>query len=228
MKDFVIENGMLVEYTGEGGSVVIPEGVTIIGNSAFFGCMKLTSVKIPEGVIRIDGSAFFGCSNLTDVVIPNSVTDIGNSAFFDCGLIHISIPASVTNIGNSVFGYCQSLTSITVDKNNVNYTDIDGNLYSKDGRTFIQYAAGKTETEFMVPYGVAVVGVSAFEGCKSLTYVETPESVERIVDGAFSQCESLTEVSIRGPKTDISFFAFEACGDVLIVQTLDSDESCVQ
>ena len=133
----------------------------------------------------------------------------------------------MTNIGDSAFGYCQSLTSITVDKNNVNYRDIDGNLYSKDGKTFIQYAAGKTETEFMVPNGVTVVGFSAFYGCKSLTDVETPESVERIVDGAFSQCESLTEVSIRGPKTDISFFAFEACGDVLIVQTLDSDESCV-
>jgi len=47
----------LVEYTGEGGSVVIPDSVTIIGNSAFFGCNKLT-----------------------DVVIPDSVTDIGNIA----------------------------------------------------------------------------------------------------------------------------------------------------
>ena len=161
-----------------------------------FGCMKLTSVKIPEGVIRIDGSAFFGCSNLTDVVIPNSVTDIGNYAFFDCGLIHISIPASVTNIGKSAFGYCQSLTSITVDKNNVNYRDIDGNLYSKDGKTFIQYAAGKTETEFFVPHGVTVVGFSAFDGCKSLTNVETPESVEYIEDYAFSEISSNFDISV--------------------------------
>jgi putative transposon-encoded protein len=205
MKDFVIENGILVEYTGEGGSVVIPEGVTIIGNSAFFGCSKLT-----------------------DVVIPDSVTDIGNSAFFDCGFIHVSIPASVTNIGKSAFGYCQSLTSITVDKNNVNYRDIDGNLYSKDGKTFIQYAAGKTETEFFVPYGVSVVGVSAFDGCKSLTNVETPESVEYIDDYAFSLCESLTDVSILGPKTDVSNLAFEGRDDVTILRTVDSDENCVQ
>ena len=204
MKDFIIENGILVEYTGEGGSLVIPEGVTIIGNSAFFGCRKLT-----------------------DVVIPNSVTDIGNSAFFDCGLIQVSIPASVTNIGKSAFGYCQSLTSITVDKNNVNYRDIDGNLYSKDGKTFIQYAAGKTETECVVPYGVRVVGACAFDGCKSLTNVETPESVEYIDDYAFSLCESLTDVSILGPKTDISHLAFNGRDDVIILRTIDSDENCV-
>ena len=204
MKDFIIENGILVEYTGEGGSLVIPEGVTIIGNSAFFGCRKLT-----------------------DVVIPNSVTDIGNSAFFDCGLIQVSIPASVTNIGKSAFGYCQSLTSITVDKNNVNYRDIDGNLYSKDGKTFIQYTAGKTETEFLVPYGVTVVGACAFDGCKSLTKVETPERVEYVDDYAFSLCESLTDVSILGPKTDISDLAFDGRDDVTILRTVDSDDSCV-
>lgn len=201
-EDFVIENGILVEYTGEGGSVVIPDGVMIIGNSAFFGCNKLT-----------------------DVVIPDSVTDIGNSAFFDCGLIHVSIPASVTNIGKSAFGHCRSLTSITVDKNNVNYRDIDGNLYSKDGKTFIQYAAGKTETEFMVPHGVTVVGFSAFDGCKSLTNVEISESVEYIEDYTFSLCESLTHVSILGPKTDVSNLAFEGRDDVIILRTIDSDES---
>ena len=200
MKDFVIENGILVEYTGEGVCVVIPEGVTIIGNSAFFGCSKLT-----------------------DIVIPDSVTDIGNSAFFDCGLIHISIPASVTNIGKSAFGYCQNLTSITVDKNNVNYRDIDGNLYSKDGKTFIQYTAGKTETEFFVPHGVTVVGFSAFDGCKSLTIVEISERVEYIEDYALSLCESITHVSILGPKTDVSNLAFEGRDDVIILRTVDSD-----
>ena len=224
MKDFVIENGVLVEYTGEGGSLVIPEGVTVIGNSAFLGCNTLTGVKIPDGVTSIGDSAFFGCSKLMDVVIPDSVTDIGNSAFFDCGLIRVAVPESVTNIGKSAFGYCQSLTSITVDKNNVNYRDIDGNLYSKDGKTFIQYAAGKTESEFMIPFGVAVVGAYAFDGCKSLTNVETPESVVYIEDHAFSLCESLTDVSILGVKTNISNLAFEGRDDVTILQTIDSEE----
>ena len=227
MKDFVIENGVLVEYTGEGGRSVIPEGVTVIGDSAFFGCNKLTGVKIPEGVTRIEDAAFFSCSELTDVVIPESVVEIGSFSFFDTGLRSVTIPKSVTNIGNSAFGYCRSLTGITLDENNVNYRDIDGNLYSKDGKTFIQYAAGKTETEFVVPCGVSVVGASAFDGCKSLTNVEIPESVEYIDDYAFSLCGSLTDVSILGPKTDVSDLACEGNDCVTILRTIDSDESCV-
>ena len=92
----------------------------------------------------------------------------------------------------------------------------------------IQYATGKTETEFFVPHGVTVVGFSAFDGCKSLTQVETPESVEYIEDYAFSLCENLTHVSILGPKTDVSNLAFEGRDDVIMLRTVDNDENCVQ
>ncbi|MBR2716334.1 MAG: leucine-rich repeat protein, partial [Oscillospiraceae bacterium] len=51
--DFVIENGVLKEYTGPGGDVTIPAGVTSIGYIAFWGCSSLTSVTIPEGVTDI-------------------------------------------------------------------------------------------------------------------------------------------------------------------------------
>ena len=81
INDFVIENGVLKEYKGQGGDVVIPEGVTSIGYRAFYYCSSLTSIVIPESVTSIGDSAFYGCSSLSSVVIPENVTSIGQRAF---------------------------------------------------------------------------------------------------------------------------------------------------
>ena len=80
--------------------LVIPNDITKIKNSAFYGCTGLTSVTIPNSVTTIGYDAFAYCSGLTSVTIPNSVTTIGNSAFYGCtGLTSVNIPNSVTTIG---------------------------------------------------------------------------------------------------------------------------------
>ncbi len=96
----------LTEYT-------IPDSVTTIGDSAFWGCDSLTSVTIPDSVTTIGESAFYYCRSLTSITIGNSVTSIGNSAFSSCSsLTSVTIPDSVTTIGNSAFSWCESLTSV--------------------------------------------------------------------------------------------------------------------
>ena len=67
--DFVIENGVLTKYQGPGGDVVIPEGVTEIGELAFFSCRGLTSVTIPDCVTEIGEDSFAGCMSLTSMTI---------------------------------------------------------------------------------------------------------------------------------------------------------------
>ena len=84
MSDFVIENGVLTKYQGPGGDVVIPEGVTVIGDGAFLFCEALTSATIPASVTHIGENAFSGCIRLADIVIPDSVVSIGPQAFFGC------------------------------------------------------------------------------------------------------------------------------------------------
>ena len=96
-------------------SITIPDSVTSIGTYAFSGCRSLTSITSPDSVTSIGAYAFQSCSNLTSITIPDSVTSIGASAFNSCsGLTSITIPDSVTSIGNFAFSYCISLTSITI------------------------------------------------------------------------------------------------------------------
>ena len=142
-------------------SITIPNSVTSIGNAVFSYCSSLTSITIPDSVTSIGDFTFYGCWDLTSITIPDSVTSIGSSAFYDCGsLTSITIPDSVTSIGNYAFKNCSSLTSITI------------------------------------PDGVTYIGYDMFAGCKSLTSITIPDSVTKIWPRAFSDCSSLKTISL--------------------------------
>ena len=94
---------------------VWPEGVTSIGNNAFYECTGLTSVTIPSTITTIGNKAFFGCTGLTSVTIPSTVTEIRDSAFNLCSsLTSVTIPSTVTTIGMYAFCGCTGLNPLTV------------------------------------------------------------------------------------------------------------------
>ena len=108
-------------------SVTILEGVTAIGNDAFYNCTGITSVTILEGVTAIGNDAFYKCTGITSITIPDSVTSIGQYAFSDCtGITSVIIPASVTFIGQQAFQYCTNLTSVTIE-GTIAYADFGSN-----------------------------------------------------------------------------------------------------
>ena len=161
--------------------------VTAIADMAFYNTVytdpiyKFKSVYIPDSVTNIGEQAFWGCGYLEKITLPESLITIGNWAFSDCkALTKVTIPKSVTSIGTGVFNYCTSLTNINVDAGNSNYKSIGGNLYSKDGKTILQYAPGKTSTSFIIPNHVENIAMHAFSGCYRLENITIDSGVKYI------------------------------------------------
>ena len=116
MKDYDYNNNPSPANQKKGSvkKVVIKDGVTSIGNFAFYNCTSLTSITIPDSVTSIELAAFNNCNNLTSITIPDSVTSIGDSAFELCNkLSSITLSNNITSIGNWAFHGCP-LTSITI------------------------------------------------------------------------------------------------------------------
>ena len=182
-----------------------------------------TKINIPstyngKPVKEIKLSAFYNNDKIIKVKIPDSVTSIGSNAFAYCdSLVSVTIGNGVTSIGSYAFYDCKSLTNITVNSNNLTYQSIDGNLYSKNGKTLIQYAIGKTDESFTIPSSVTSIGSDAFAYCDSLTSIIIPDSVTSIGSSAFSYCDRLTSIIIPDSVTSIGSSAFKNCDSLTSV-----------
>lgn len=84
MKGYSTDDSPATQKEDSVKKIVIEDGVTRIGEHAFWHCSNLTSITIPDGVTSIGRSAFNACSSLTSITIPDSVTSIGELAFYDC------------------------------------------------------------------------------------------------------------------------------------------------
>ena len=175
-------------------------------NTLIAGCKNTI---IPNSVTTIGETAFFGCSGLTSINIPSSVTSIGDYAFWYCsGLTSINIPSSVTSIGNSAFDNCSGLTGIKVDAGNSKYDSRDNcnAIIETSSNTLI---AGCKNT--IIPEDIKSIGNSAFDGCSGLTSISIPSSVTSIGNAAFYYCEGLTSITIPSSVTNIGNMAFGGC-----------------
>ena len=161
----------------------IPDGVTVIPDSAFRG-INVTSVTIPSLVTSIERYAFYNCSSLTSITIPEGVTSIGDYAFSGCSsLTSITIPDSVTSIGRSAFYNCSSLKTVNLEDNS--------QLTSIEVSTF---ESCSNLTSITIPNSVTSIEDSAFYNCSSLTSITIPSGVTSIRSNAFKYCFKLVEV----------------------------------
>ena len=206
-------------------NTIIPNSVTSIGSSAFYGCISLTSVTIPNSVNSIGDGAFSSCKRLSSVTIGNSVTSISDWAFSGCsGLTSVTIPNSVTSIGSSAFNGCSGLTSVTIPNSVTSIGD-----YAFDGCSGL--------TTLTIGNSVTSIGKDAFKGTgwynnqpDGLVYagkvaykykrekmsantisITLKDGTQGIAGNAFSGCSDLVSITIPNSVTSIGSYAFYNC-----------------
>ncbi len=173
---------------------------------------SIDTIIIQEGITGIGDAAFYDLYNLRNITIPTSVTRIGSGAFYGCrSLTGITIPSGVTSIGSLVFNLCYNLTEINVNTNNPAYASINGVLFNKEQTELICYPAGKTETSYIIPSGVTYVGSYAFLENGNLASVSLASSINDLGFGAFMGCTGLTDITIPSGLHYIENCAFEGC-----------------
>ena len=218
-------------------SITLPDSVTSIGNSVFYGCTGLTSITIPNSVTSIGNSAFYGCSglttvnwnatactsagwydypifkdcsNLATVNIGDNVKFIPSYAFYNCTrLTSITIPDSVTSIGNSAFEDCSGLTSVTIGNGVTNIGDY-------------AFKVCTALTSLTIGNSVTSIGAYAFYKCTGLTSITIGNGVTSIDNYAFWDCNGLTSVTIGNGVTSIGIGAFYGCSGLTSITIPDS------
>ena len=141
----------------EASSYTIPDGITAIGDAAFYRVPALQSVIIPESVTSIGSYAFYYCENLVTADIPASVSYIGKWAFRVCrSLLSVNIPDGITTIYDATFGLCDNLANVTIPESVTSIGD-----YAFD--------ACHSLSALYIPPTVTSIGTTPFRSCPNLT-----------------------------------------------------------
>ena len=198
--------------------IIIEEGITRIGNWAFYstitgGYEKHIKFTLPSTLSYI-GDIAFGNTGVTSISIPRNVKYIGGNAFMDCDFTTFTLPSTVTEIGGGLFSGNNNLKNIFVESGNPNYSSNNGVMFNKSGDTLIEYPAGKTDARYTVPDNVKTIGSVSFYGHSYIEEVILPKDLKVIGNGAFWYCEKLKNINIPNGVEIINSFPFYGCSNV--------------
>lgn len=207
-------------YNSSLKKVTLTDGITSVGRLAFSGS-KLEAIEIPSSVTELGYSAFKDAEELSEVTFADNGKDmlVRDEAFYNTGIEKIIIPENISYIGNLCFAKCKNLTDISVAKDNNSYASVDGVFYNKACTKLISCPAGKTGSytvsdavmsfatgafegsqlsEIIIPNEskLMTIGLRTFYGCKNLTHITIPDSVQSIEYYAFAYCDNLEQVDI--------------------------------
>lgn len=172
---FVIENGVLISYSGSDAEIIIPSSVTKIADSVFKGNTVITKVTLPENLVSVGAQAFMGCTKLTEISMPDTVIEIGTECFSGCKAVKTAkLSSALKNISDKAFYNCEALTSV-----------IWPSAYERIGDSAF-YKCTKI-TSLSLPESVRRIEDNAFYSTKktAVTKLALPENLEYIGTNAF-------------------------------------------
>ena len=171
---------LLLFPPNESGEAIVPEGVQIIGESAFCNFRHVRSVVLPDSVTTIAANAFHSCREMTSIRLSARLTSIGENAFRSCeALTAIRLPEGLTVIGESAFRGCKALTAVR----------IPGSVRTIDVSAFQDCTALVRVHVFP---GVRNIWDDAFRGCTALERIIMPCSVRHLGQLLCDGCEKVT------------------------------------
>ena len=219
-----IDGHLIVAQTDISGSCEIKSTTKVVAASAFFGCSNISNIIIPEGITNIGDYTFYNCKSLVHVTIPESVTSIGKYAFQNCNsLAIITMADNVTNIGCEAFYNTAYYNNEMNWENGVLYignhlikakTDVSGSYEVKAGTKTLadeSFEYCSCLTNIAIPNSVVSIGNYAFNGCKKLVNVNIPNRITVINDRVFAGCSNLESINIPTGVKVIGEGAFWNC-----------------
>lgn len=200
----------------------IPEGVTAIGDSAFYYCKDLTSLDIPKTVTFIGAEAFYDCIELNEITVRSTIApSFGPQAFYHLpsgGTLTVplgceanyskwmkelrswNIVGATVPEGNNVIVYTADSKVMPFDENAFSAVFIDDVYDESTGVGYILFASELAE-----------IKADAFKDCTGFLTVSLPSTVTAIGDNAFQGCTKLTSINIPAGVTTIGDHAFDGC-----------------
>jgi len=160
-------------------SIVIPEGIKVLGASLFYSWMRVEKIVLPKSLLDIQEYAFAGCISLSQIVFHEEVRSIGNGAFRECSeLSELYLPLELIYIGDECFMGCSKLTTLRCP----NKLKVIGS--SAFEQIDLVSDEGLHELEFNE--GLLYIGERAFYK-NQLTRLDLPYSVSYIGEDAFAE-----------------------------------------
>ena len=184
-----------------------------------FNTTRINAVVIQNGITNIGCSAFEDCVYLKSVIIPDSVTSIGDNAFNNCSSLQsMTIPDSITHLGLNSFGYIDEDSQCCLPWF---YSLTDGPVYF--GKVLYCYKGEMpNNTSLNIKSGTLQIGQYAFSKCSGLINVTIPDSVTDIGRDAFYCCSGLNSITIPSRLTSIAYCTFSGCSALTSVTIPDS------
>ena len=220
--EFIAEQSSYDALTGEGRWAYVGT-VTQVEPNAFNGSQAIRSLVLPEGITFIGDNAFNN-SALESIVLPESLVEIDQYAFSKCNLTEITLPANLARLGSSAFDYegtsrVSPLQKVVFEGNKLETIELNTFQYCKslqeivlpDGLKTIQYNAFENCTSLLrieIPNSVTTIGKSAFVYCTSLEEAIIGDGVTEIGSRAFGECTALKRVVIGRGIQSIGDMAF--------------------